>query len=95
MTRFIVQLEYWHDGEWHEVVRYDHDEDAPGGHDVADEGLHLDVYRDGEKAFVEDLTGPIDANEALNFAEEHLRTHNEAYTKRYERWHNLTPPSDQ
>ena len=25
VTRFVVQLEYWLDGEWQPVVRYDHD----------------------------------------------------------------------
>jgi hypothetical protein len=37
VTRFVIQLEYWLDGDWREVVRYDHDHDAPGGHDVTEE----------------------------------------------------------
>lgn len=28
-------------------------------HDVADEGLHMDVYRDGEKVDTVSVTGPI------------------------------------
>nr|WP_244509765.1 hypothetical protein [Haloferax larsenii] len=91
----MVQLEYWHDETWNEVVRYDHDEDAPGGHDVAAEGLHRDVYRNGEKAVVEDVTGPIDANEGYSIAEDDLTEDLEYYTQRYERWHNLTPPTNQ
>jgi len=50
VTRFTVQLEYRHDDEWREVVRYDHDgTDIGGGHDVTEEGLHIDIYRDGEQ----------------------------------------------
>jgi putative transposase len=35
----MIQLEYWLEGDWREVVRYDHDHDAPGGHDITEEGL--------------------------------------------------------
>jgi hypothetical protein len=40
ITRFMVQLEYWLDGDWREIIRYDHDQVAPGGHDIIEEGLH-------------------------------------------------------
>jgi hypothetical protein len=49
VTAFFVQLEYWYDGEWLEVARFDHAHETPLGHDVEDEGLHLDRYRGGEK----------------------------------------------
>ena len=49
VTKFVIQLEYWLEGDWREVVRYDHDQNAPGGHHITEEGLHRDVYRDGEK----------------------------------------------
>ena len=49
VTRFVVQLEYLYGGEWTPVVRYDHDSASMHGHDVTDDGLHIDVYRDGEK----------------------------------------------
>jgi len=43
VTRFVVQLEYHHAGEWHPVVRYDHDGtgESEHAHDVTDEGLHI------------------------------------------------------
>lgn len=47
VTRFVVQLEYLYEKEWMPVVRYDHDPMSDQGHDVTDEGLHIDVYRDG------------------------------------------------
>lgn len=54
-VRFVYQLEYnveaSYDGvpphDWRQVARFDHDVDGP--HDVADEGLHIDLYRDGGK----------------------------------------------
>lgn len=49
VTRFVVQLEYRLGGDWTEVVRYDHDPESEHGHDVEDEGLHIDVYRDGKR----------------------------------------------
>ena len=55
----MVQLEYWTDGAWQEVVRYDRDPESEMGHDVTEEGLHMDVYRDGEKVNTVYVTGPL------------------------------------
>jgi hypothetical protein len=54
VRRFVVQLEYCMNplnDEWATVVRYDHDSEgsAEATHDVTEEGLHIDVYRDCEK----------------------------------------------
>ena len=54
VTRFVYQLEYdakaTRDGhpphDWMQVARFDHEVD--GQHDAEIEGLHLDIYRDGE-----------------------------------------------
>ena len=32
VARFVVQLEYHHDGDWHPVVRYDHDGTGESDH---------------------------------------------------------------
>ncbi|MFB6080698.1 MAG: hypothetical protein ABEJ81_06860 [Haloferacaceae archaeon] len=89
VTRFVVQLEYWLDGEWRPVVRYDHDRDAEGGHDVTEEGLHMDVYREGEKVDVKRVSGPIPAADGFDHAEEDLGGNAERYVKRFERWHDI------
>jgi len=89
VVRFMVQLEYWLEGDWQPVVRYDHDEDPTIGHDITEEGLHMDVYRDGEKEFVEDVTGPIPAAEGFDYAEEDLRENVQQYIKRFETWHGV------
>jgi len=50
-----------------------HDRDAPGGHDITEEGLHRDVYRDGETVRSEEVSPPISVNEGFDAAEDDLR----------------------
>jgi len=88
--RFVAQLEYWLDGGWKEVVRYDHDKYAKGGHDITSEGLHRDVFRDGEKYEVVEVTGPIPAGKGFDAAEEDLHENVQRYIERFETWHNIT-----
>lgn len=90
VTRFMTQLEYWLDGGWRTVVRYDHDHAQPGGHDVTEEGLHRDVYRDGEKHHTETVAPPIPASQAFDHAEDDLRENAERFITRFETWHGVT-----
>lgn len=83
---FVVQLELYVDGTWHEVVRFDHDMDASGGHDVREEGLHMDVYRDGEKIRVERDFPYVELTDAPAFCIDHVTTKHEEYVARYRRW---------
>ncbi|WP_254538937.1 DUF7718 family protein [Halomarina litorea] len=97
VTRFVVQLEYCTDpeaDEWATVVRYDHDGEGSdeATHDVTEEGLHIDVYRDGAKVDSHELTPPMPANAALNAAEAHLSEHVEGYLRRFEQWHGIQNP---
>ena len=89
VMKFVVQLEYRLADEWSEVVRFDHDPEALGGHDVTEEGLHMDVYRQGEKIETEDVFPPLPADAALNLADEHIKEHLERYIKRFEQWHGI------
>jgi len=52
-------------------------------------GLHRDVYRDGEKHSIEQVTGPIPANEGFTAAEADLHENAERYIKRFESWHGI------
>lgn len=89
VMRFVIQLEYRLDEEWVEVVRFDHDPESDHGHDVTVEGVHMDVYRDGEKLRSEEVFPPMPASDALTFAEEHLTQHAERYINRFETWHGI------
>jgi len=86
VTRFVVQLEYRLD-EWQPVVRYDHDPASVHGHDVTDRGLHIDIYRDGEKYRQEYVAPPMPAAVALDLAEDHLTENLERFVTRFEEWH--------
>lgn len=95
VVRFVRQLEYRVTSEdespdWRAVVRYDHGPSL-GEHDATEEGLHMDVYREGEKLRTEQIGPPEHPNRALNRAEEHLALHAKRYIRRFERWHNLDP----
>ncbi|MFW6321294.1 MAG: DUF7718 family protein [Halohasta sp.] len=91
ITRFVVQLEYYHDGEWNPVVRYDHDSiDNEQSHDVAEEGLHIDIYRDNEKHATEYVSPPLPPAIALDRAEDHLANNLQRFVTRYETWHRIT-----
>lgn len=94
VIRFVSQLEYWLLDGRRVVVRYDHDTIRSGGHDVSREGLHREVYRDGRKVRTERITGPIPAEAAFDFAEDHLRQNAESYVRRFEDWHDVTPRED-
>ncbi|MDL0124189.1 MULTISPECIES: hypothetical protein [Halobacterium] len=61
VTRFLVQLEYRLDDTWTEVVRYDHDPKSEFGHNVTEEGLHIDIYN--AENYFHDLGG--DTGEAV------------------------------
>jgi len=89
VNRFVVQLEYCVEDEWHEVVRYDHDPASEFGHDTTEEGLHIDIYRDGEQYRTEYVAPPMPAGLALDRAEDHLSNNLEGFTSRFEQWHGI------
>lgn len=91
VTRFVVQLEYDREDGWEPVVRYDHDAEGAeeAAHDVTEEGLHIDIYRDGEKHVTEYVTGPVPAGVAVDHAEDHLANNLQRFIERYERWHGI------
>jgi hypothetical protein len=91
ITRFVVQLEYHHGGEWHPVVRYDHDGtgESEHSHDVSEDGLHIDIYRDGNNYRTEYVAPALSGAVALDRAEDHLQNNLEGFTNRYEQWHGI------
>lgn len=100
VVRFVVQLEYdWatvtpdaQDPNWRVVARFDHDSVSEGGHDVSDEGLHLDIYRKGTRH--ERLRGfpALPTGRAMRYAEEYLIQHSDSLLARFEHWHDSSDP---
>ena len=69
----------------------DHDSEGPKemAHDVTEDGLHMDIYRDGEKYETEYIVGPLPADVALDLAEDHLAKNLERFVRRFEEWHGI------
>lgn len=92
---FVLQLEYnltasldgGSPAEWTPVARFDHNEDGP--HDIREEGLHLDVYRDGEKYRRVRNFPAVVPNEAIGFCEQYFKQNADYLLARFERWHNI------
>lgn len=97
MARFVVQLEYDLAAEtesapaWRVVARFDHDVASAGGHDVTEEGLHLDVYREGKRYARARNFPKLPPGPAMRYAESYLRQHADLLLARFERWHDLAP----
>ncbi len=99
-TRFVAQLEYDvqatptgdNDAEWKPVARFDHNSNTQDGHDINTEGLHLDLYKDGEKYRVLDGFPPIPLSRAFRYCEEYLTQHSDRLLRQFEQWHDLYGP---
>lgn len=86
---FIVKLEYNVADEpavaenWNGVARFDHNPDGEDGHDIREEGLHMDLCEPGEEdkrawGFPEKTV-----SEAPAFCEEYFEENHLRLTKRY------------
>lgn len=97
VSAFVVQLEYdvnaRYDGrgddDWRQVARFDHQPDHDRGHDVREERLHMDIYRDGEKEAIKRGFPPVDVNEAPALCEQTLQQNADELVKQFERWHGI------
>lgn len=95
VTRFVYQLEYNAEAsldglpphDWHEVARFDHDIDGP--HDISEDGLHIDLYREGEK-YAQLYNFPaVPLNAAPEFCEQFLLNRADKLLDQFERWHDF------
>lgn len=97
IVRFVYQLEYdveaSEDGlpphDWQEVARFDHSIENPMGHDVGEEGLHLDVYRNGKKYRTARGFPPLRPTQAPRFCEQFLIDRADELLARFEKWHDV------
>ena len=78
------------------MAQFDHTLEEGTGHDVEREGVHLDVFRDGEKVDVSTVAdagfdahpGPLAADIALEYALTYMERENERLIQRYVTWRN-------
>ena len=95
IVRFVFQLEYLFDPdprEYRVVVRSDHDHRgaAIGAHNVAEDGIHIDRYSQGEKVQTRHIHPPVAANTAFSIAEDHILQHSIQYITAFEKWHGIS-----
>lgn len=85
--RFLVQLEYRHEGTWLPVARFDNGASGSVYRNVELVGLPLDVY-DPRGVQFEKVTNfpPLPADEAMGRAEEYLRGQAERFLRRFDAW---------
>ena len=96
VTAFVVQLRCWIGAGTELVVQFDHTPEEGSGHDVEREGIHMDVFRAGEKvetsgvadAGLDSHPGPLPAAAALNYALRYIGAENERLIERYLTWQN-------
>lgn len=87
---FFVAYEYRLAGSWETVARFDHDPNALYGHDIEAEGLHMDLYKQGQKYRVVRSKFPhVPVNDAPRYCIEYIKRNHEALIERFERWHNV------
>lgn len=90
VSRFIVAYDYRLDDNWERVAQFDHNPEAPSGHDIEEEGLHLDLYREGQKYRVVRAKFPyVPVNHAPRYCIEYIKQNHGALIERFERWHNV------
>jgi hypothetical protein len=97
---FVYQLEYDIEAtptgentpDWRTVARFDHDVSGEQSHDVREEGLHLDIYREGEKEDILRRFPAVSIEYAPRYAEEYLKRHADRFLQQFEEWHDLHGP---
>ena len=100
VIQFLAQLEYdieatpsgQNSPEWQTVARFDHNSDSQQGHDIAEEGLHLDIYKDGDKYRVFTGFQYVPLKRAPRYCQEYLSTHADRLLAQFEEWHGLRGP---
>jgi hypothetical protein len=87
---FLVAYEYKLRGSWETVAQFDHDPDSRYGHDISQEGLHMDLYREGQKYRVVRSKFPyVPVEQAPRYCVEYIKHNHENLIERFERWHNV------
>jgi len=74
--------------DWREVARFDHNPDALDGHDVVEEGLHMDLTFENsedekETRFPSHTPPPSDLGLTVRYCVNYLRNRYEKLIKRY------------
>lgn len=95
---FCVQLELDHEpsvsapADWEYIARFDHNPSSPTGHDIREEGLHMDVRHPHGTDRVADGFPPMPVEYAPKYAEEFFDENYLSICKRYMEWRDEKKP---
>lgn len=96
-TEFLIQLEYNHRlvdtgaDSWGAIARFDHNPQALDGHDVSEEGLHLDLLNpDGSKQDVRRGFPAIPLSDCPTYCEKYLLSRAQQLLINYEKRNNIS-----
>lgn len=90
LPRFLVRLHYVSGRgpvEWTVIARMDHNEVSPTGHDVYDEGLHVDIDRRTSREVTREPTHPplpVSRGRVLRACVNYLNEHTDWFVDVYE-----------
>lgn len=98
---FVVQLlynvkpYYADEDDWREVARFDHNPDAQDGHDVVEEGLHMDLPFENKEDEVDDhfpehTPPPYKLGSTVRFCVNYLKQDHEQLVRDYKNDFNRT-----
>ena len=83
VTRFQITVTYWTGVDHETVVRYVHDPTGNGS-DVTEDGLRIRIHGEAGSIDVEDVTEPIEPDDAVQQAFEHLETNLDEIVREFE-----------
>lgn len=96
VTCFLIKLEYnlqsavMVSDDWRGVARFDHNPNSINGHDIASEGLHLDILdKHGNKIDVRRGFPSLSANKAVRYCQQYFRDYGEDLAADFEAHHNI------
>jgi len=98
VQRFYVQLEYnkgyryKQDDDWEDIAWFDHQPENELGHDIRDEGLHMDIYHPTATNRKVTEFPNVDLSSAPGFCERYFDKNYREICSRYFNWCGECPP---
>lgn len=99
VSSFCVQLELNHapasgaPDDWRYIARFDHNPQNTDGHDITEEGLHMDIRHPSEEDRTYRNFPPVPLGRAPGYAEDHFDGHYLEICDRYFDWSSEADPA--
>lgn len=94
VRKFAVNLEYYYEGVWHLIARFEHGINDSNSVDVLSDGLQMFVYQDESATAVIDDFPQVELTDAHLYCESFLIQHAEHLLSKYGKEAQQTPKTD-